>query len=207
MKFLQRVEDFFRGQKDKSEIINTQQFSFGKAYMWDGEKIVKVTSKLPSELFTDNENINWIKSNPGKFYIKQLAYIERMYIEVIKPQLFLKDLIEISSMERLDILGVEFDFDDWKNIYATVWFREQDFEEGDGMPNDILEYLLSEVKNRLKKKADYYIKNYNILSSRKTTQKMKYRTSPLYSTKRQKYLSTYALRKGVFNLEIAINFN
>lgn len=207
MKFLQRVEDFFRGQKDKSEIINTQQFSFGKAYMWDGEKIVKVTSKLPSELFTDNENINWIKSNPGKFYIKQLAYIERMYIEVIKPQLFLKDLIEISSMERLDILGVEFDFDDWKNIYATVWFREQDFEEGDGMPNDILEYLLSGVKNRLKKKADYYIKNYNILSSRKTTEKMKYRTSPLYSSKRQKYLSTYDLRKGVFNLEIAINFN
>lgn len=207
MKFLQRVEDFFRGQKDKSEIINTQQFSFGKAYMWDGEKIVNDKSKLPSELFTDNENINWVKSNTGKFYIKQLAYIERMYIEVIKPQLFLKDMIEISSMERLDILGVEFDFDDWKNIYATVWFREQDFEEGDGMPNDILEYLLSEVKNRLKKKADYYIKNYNILSSRKTTQKMKYRTSPLYSSKRQKYLSSYDLRKGVFNLEIAINFN
>ena len=86
MKFLQRVEDFFRGQKDKSGIINTQQFAFGRAYMWDGEKIVKVTSKLPSELFTDNENINWVKSNPGKFYIKQLAYIERMYIEVIKPQ-------------------------------------------------------------------------------------------------------------------------
>ena len=75
------------------------------------------------------------------------------------------------------------------------------------MPNDILEYFLSEVKNRLKKKAEYYIKNYNILSSRKTTQKMKYRTSPLYSSKRQKYLSIYDLRKGVFNLEIAINFN
>lgn len=208
MKFLQRVEDFFRGQKDKSEIINTQQFSFSETYMWNGEKMVRDTSKLNSEIsFTNNENINWIKSNPGKFYIKQLAYIERMSIEVIKPQLFLKDIVEISFMEKLDILGVEFDFDDWKNIYATVWFREQDFEEGDGMPNDILEYFLSEVKNRLKKKAEYYIKNYNILSSRKTTQKMKYRTSPLYSTKRQRYLSVYDLRKGLFNLEIAINFN
>lgn len=38
MKFLQRVEDFFRGQKDKSEIINTQQFSFSETYMWNGEK-------------------------------------------------------------------------------------------------------------------------------------------------------------------------
>ena len=207
MKFLQKVEDFFRGQKDKSEIINTQRFSFGKTYMWDGEKIIKAGTKLPFDDFTDKENIDSVKSNPGKFYIRQITEIDRMSIEVIKPQLFFNDLMEISSMERLDILGVQFEYDDWKNIFATVWFREQDFEEGDGMPNDILEYFLSEVKNRLKKKAEYYIKNYNILSSRKTTQKMKYRSSPLYSTKGQRYLSPYDLRKGIFNLEIAINLN
>lgn len=206
MKFLQKVEDFFRGQKDKKEILNTQRFAFSTTYMWDGEKIIKVTSKLPFESFTDNKNIDWVKSNPGKFYIKEMTETDRRSIEVIKPQLFFKDLIEISSMERLDILGVDFEYDDWKNIFATVWFREEDFQEEDGMPKDILDYLISEVENGLKKKANYYLKNYNILSSRSTTQKMKYRTSPLYST-RYKMQWSHDLKKGIFHLGIAVNFN
>lgn len=206
MRFLQKVEDFFRGQKDKSEIINTQRFSFGTTYMWDGEKIIRSKVFSKDRSFTDEENIDWVNENPGKFHIEDLDSVDTRSIEVIKPQLFFKDLLDIANIESFQILGMEFGYDDWKNIYAKVWFREQDFEEGDGMPNDILNYFKSEIKNGLKKKSNFYLKNYNILSSRKGPQKMKYRTSPLYTTK-SGFQSNFDLKKGIFNLEIAVNFN
>jgi hypothetical protein len=202
MKFLQKIEDFLRNQKDKSEIVENKSWSFGW-YWWDGQKLTSC-QKPEDDSFTSNSSLQKYKT--GQFYINGLNYFTGWNRDCIKVELFLKDLIEIIKIERLDILGIVVEFDDWKNVECKVWFRESDFQEGDDLPNDILEYWIDRIKGRLKKKADTYLNGYNILSSRKTSQKMKYRTSPLYQT-RIPHQWNWDAKKGAFSLIIRVNIN
>lgn len=55
----------------------------------------------------------------------------------------------------------------------------------------------------MKKKANYYIENYNILQSRSTHQKMKYRTSSLYYCSDNS--DKWSLEKGVIGLRIDLS--
>jgi hypothetical protein len=205
MKFLQKIEDFLRNQRDKSEIVEDKNFGLGW-YWWDGRSLT--SCQKPEDVsFTSKGSL--VRYKPGQFYVEGLYCFTGWNRECIKVELFIKDLKEIAQMERLDILGIVVESDDWRHVEAKVWFRESDFQEGDGLPHDILDYLISDIKVRLKKKADAYIRSYNILSSRKTTQKMKYRTSPLYQSHTPHQWNLHHTqrdaKKGVFSLLIKVN--
>ena len=71
------------------------------------------------------------------------------------------------------------------------------------MPDDIKKDYITSIKTAMKKKAKYYIENYNILKSRSTSQKMKYRTSPLYYCSEDS--DKWSLEKGVIGLRITLS--
>jgi hypothetical protein len=201
-----KAVDWVKGRKDFNDIIEGKERRRGdwrKTYSFD-----KKTFKI-EETFTDEDEgisrvINWKEKNPDKFLIFGLVHYENATynrFQLIKFELLIKDLLEVSD-NRLEILGVEVNRNyEYEEFQVVVTFREDGFEKGDGMPDDIYDDYVNMIKSGLKKKREKYVEEYNILQRQKTTQKMKYRSIRLYDVTTG-YQSRYDDERGLITIII-----
>jgi len=197
-----KAADWVKGRKDFNDIIegNKKLGEWGKFYSFD-----KLTFKIEEVNVGPSKDVTDFKEkNPDKFLIFGLSQYENATynrFQLIKFELLIKDLLEVSD-NRLEILGVEVNRNhEYEEFQVVVTFREDGFEKGDGMPDDIYDDYVNMIKSGLKKKKEKYIEEYNILQRQKTTQKMKYRSIRLYDATTG-YQSKYDDERGLITIII-----
>ena len=178
-----RIADFIVGRKDIKEIEynGTPHYNWNDYYKYKNGKIILSDYSIAQNFEPNTSQVlEFRKDNPDSVLLYGLyKYANTMFQgPIIKLDLFFKDLLPILESRDLDLLFVCFerDEDSRGHRYASIKLIEKDYIEGDGMPDDIKKEYITSIKTAMKKKANYYIENYNILQSRSTHQKMKYRT-------------------------------
>jgi uncharacterized protein YcnI len=102
----------------------------------------------------------------------------------------------------LEIISVDVKYSHYGDYYeVNVDLKEVGWISGDEMPDDIYDDYIKRIKVALDRKKEKYIKEYNILQSQKTTQKMKYRSINLYSVSAG-YRSKYQDSLGIISVRI-----
>jgi hypothetical protein len=203
-----KAVDLIKGRKDFNDLIEDEKNlgAWCKVYSYD-----KISSKIEEVDMEPNFGtsvvINWKEKNPDKFLIFNLSNYKNAthnMFQLIKFDLLIKDLLEVSD-RRLEILSIiiRSDYENADDLNVGVIFREDGFEIGDGMPDDVYDNYVSMVSSGLKEKREKYLKEYNILQSQKTTQKMKYRSIRLYYvTTGSGYQSKFDDDRGLITLII-----
>jgi hypothetical protein len=176
-------------------------------------KVYSINKDDPSKLSLVNDDvdgqskvINWVKNNPNSILILGLnRYKNATYgrHQLIKFDILVKDILEVVD-RRLEVLSIKITSkyqDDFDDFYVEVLLKEDDWQEGDGMPDDIYEDYVQMIKTGLKKKREKYIEEYNILHSQKTTVKFKHRSIRLYSVTTG-YQSKYDDQRGLLTVNI-----
>lgn len=200
-----KAADWISGRKDYRDLLEG-----GKA-LGDWHKVYSIDKEDPSKLSLVQDDvdgqskvINWSKNNPGKILVSNLNYYVNTsyeHFQLIKFDILIKDILEVVD-RRLEVLKIEIDRryerDEFK---VKVLLKEDGWEEGDGMPDDIYEDYINMIKTGLKKKKEQYVKEYNILHSQKTTQKFKYRSIRLYHVTTG-YQSKFDDEMGLLKIDI-----
>ena len=198
-----KAADWIVGRKDYKDLIEGQKV----LGVWN--KVYSIDKENPSELIETNldresTTYKWVENNPGKILVLGLnSYKNDSYerYQLIKFDILVKDILEVVD-RRLEVLKIEIDknyeYDEFK---VKVLLKEDGWQEGDGMPDDIYEDYINMIKTGLKKKREQYIKDYNILHSQKTTQKFKYRSIRLYGVTTG-YQSKFDDERGLLTVEI-----
>ena len=200
-----KAADWISGRKDYKDLIE------GEKKLGEWHKVYSIDKENPSELSLveadvdgKSKAVNWLKNNPDKILVFGInSYVNASYerFQLIKFDILVKDILEVVD-RRLEVLRIEIDksyeYDEFK---VKVLLKEDGWQEGDGMPDDIYEDYIEMIKTGLKKKREQYIKEYNILHSQKTTQKLKYRSIRLYSVTAG-YQSGFDDERGLLMVEI-----
>jgi hypothetical protein len=198
-----KAVDLIKGRKDFNNLIE------GDKELGRFNKVYSINKDDPSKLSLVNDDvdgqskvINWVKNNPNSILIlglnryKNAAYGRH---QLIKFDILVKDILEVVD-RRLEVLSIEINSkyqDDFDYFFVEVLLKEDDWQEGDGMPDDIYEDYVQMVKTGLKKKKEQYVKEYNILHSQKTT----VRSIRLYSVTTG-YQSKYDDQRGLLTVNI-----
>lgn len=200
-----KAVDWLAGRKDYRDLIEGQKElgKWSKVYSIDKENPSKL-SLIEADVDGQSKVVNWLKNNPGKILVFGVNYYVNAAwsrFQLIKFDILLKDILEVVD-KRLEVLKIEIDrnyeYDEFK---VKVLLKEDGWQEGDGMPDDIYEDYIKMIKTGLKNKREQYIKEYNILHSQKTTQKFKYRSIRLYSVTTG-YQSRFDDERGLLTIEI-----
>jgi len=202
-----KAVDLIKGRKDFNDLIE------GDKELGRFNKVYSINKDDPSKLSLVNDDvdgqskvINWVKNNPNSILILGLnRYKNSTYSrhQLIKFDILVKDILEVVD-RRLEVLSIKITSkyqDDFDDFLVEVLLKEDDWQEGDGMPDDIYEDYVQMIKTGLKKKKEQYVKEYNILHSQKTTVKFKHRSIRLYSVTTG-YQSKYDDQRGLLTVNI-----
>lgn len=200
-----KAADWVAGRKDYKDLLEggKELGSWHKVYSIDKENPSKL-SLVEDDVDGQSKVVNWVKNNPGKILVLGVnSYVNATYnrFQLIKFDILVKNILEVVD-RRLEVLKIEIDknyeYDEFK---VKVLLKEDGWQEGDGMPDDIYEDYIQMIRTGLKKKREQYIKEYNILHSQKTTQKFKYRSIRLYGVTTG-YQSKFDDERGLLTVEI-----
>lgn len=200
-----KAADWISGRKDYRDLLEGEKVlgQWGKVYSIDKENPSKL-SLVEDDVDGQSKVINWSKNNPGKILVFGINYyVNASYkdFQIIKFDILVKDILEVVD-RRLEVLKIiiisNYEYGEYK---VQVLLKEDGWEEGDGMPDDIYEDYINMIKAGLKKKREQYIKEYNILHSQKTSVKFKHRSIRLYGVTTG-YQSRFDDEKGLLTIEI-----
>lgn len=199
-----KAADWISNRKDFTELIEGKKSlgDFNKIYSVDKNDLTKFEEQPDTEVLS--KALDFFKSNPDKFLVSGLAFYSNANysrFQLIKFSRLIQDILDVCD-KRLDIISVKiessYEHDDFR---VSIVLREDGWEEGDGMPDDIYEDYVQMIKTGLKKKKEQYIKEYNILQSQNTTQKLKYRSIRLYNVSTG-YQSQFDDKRGLITVII-----
>ena len=187
-----KAGDWIHGRKSYEELIegNKSLVGRGLVFLIDvSDESCKLNPVKPGTFVISDGSIarykaiEWVNNNPGNILVTNLnLYKNTSYgrQKLIKFNLLIRDLIEVTK-GRLEIININIKYDHYEDEYEVfVELREIGWVSGDGIPDDIYNDNLENIRNGLKRKKEKYIKEYNILQSQQTTQRMRYRTINLY---------------------------
>jgi hypothetical protein len=199
-----KAVDWAKGRKDFNDLIEGQNRlgKYSKVYSINKNDISKI-NKVSDDVSGTSKVINWTENNPGSFLIFGLSsYQNTSYrYQLIKFKILIKDLLDVVD-KRLEILSIGIDvITEYDDFEVTVLLKEDDWEEGDGMPDDIYDDYVKMISDGLEKKKKQYISDYNILQSQETPQKLKNRSIRLYNL-RTGYQSKYDDDRGLLWVKI-----
>ncbi len=206
MKYLQKISDFLKGKKNISEITKTGKWKIHRNYMYEIStgNIIKSTTNILNLLASRLDGlVDWKRTNPDYIPIYGLNYYESDKKNIIDIHLVLSDLQNLCINKKLQIVQVEIESSFNREAFSKdgaimVTLQEIDYEEGDGIPKDMLSYYTEYIQLGLIKKRNYYYKNYNFPSLRKTK-------NNFYSVSNTE-LRNSEKKTGTFTLKIVTRF-
>ncbi len=196
MRYIQGIKNFFKGKKNIYDILNipTKYFSDD---MWNPKNSRGDVHRSRYCVYKDAEilpNTNsiskyqsgrhweifdydlWKEENPGSILLLGVECFNKPNLHLICPKVFFNDLIEICTKDNLEIFFVEFLELGDKTTVAQVRVKEKDFIKSDGLPPDVRDHYLNNIKQEFNKKQKYFIENY--------TMKFRYVSSSIYSVEK-----------------------
>lgn len=205
-----KAADLIKGRKDFNDLIEVgfdkELGRFNKIYSIDKDNLSNL-SEVSDDVDGQSKVINWTKNNPGKILIFRLDSYNKYHtptldsFRLIKFDILIKDILEVVD-RRLEVLSIEIDRNyEYGEFSVKILLKEDGWQEGDGMPDDIYDDYVNMIKSGLKKKKEKYIKEYNILQSQKTTVKFKNRSIRLYGVTTG-YQSKYDDQRGLLTVNI-----
>jgi hypothetical protein len=203
-----KAVDWVKGRKDFNDLIEGQKQlgESNKVYSIDKDNLSNL-SEVSDDVDGQSKVINWTKNNPGKILIFRLnsynKYITPTFdsFRLIKFDILIKDILEVVD-RRLEVLSIEIDRSyEYDEFRVKILLKEDGWQEGDGMPDDIYNDYIGMIRSGFKKKREDYIKEYNILQSQKKTVRFKHRSIRLYGVTTG-YQSKYDNERGLLKIEI-----
>jgi hypothetical protein len=190
-------EGFLLPRKKRNNKVDDilQKNTFRKLYhAWNGSNIIEIDYLI----FGDNNEhplsgsfVRWKEDNQNGFIICYLPKYKSNYFLLIKVENIIKDLLEVINGRMTILWAYVQDYED--NILFKFVLQEIDFQEGDGMPQDIWLDNFNYIKDGMKKKSDKY-KTY--VSNSKIQ-----RTNRLYDVEFNEFLDTDK-ENGLIRIEI-----
>jgi len=190
MKYLKKLVDFFKlvksvPKKDKNLLKARSRYRPGRWYIYD-TKLLRIErcsptfylhgrnnaiTRLPSDQtrVLDMSNLLlWKKeNNRDKILLDNLGSSSVPHLD---EKTFLNDILLICENKHLTIIAIDFASSlkrvnpDIQGIQvAKVILRERDFQDGDGLPTDMMEYYVSYLKSEVGNLRKKYFSEYNFL--------------------------------------------
>ncbi len=204
-----KVSDFIVGRKDMISIIEKDRdFAYRTYYRFDSGKISKIPPPFPERIQDEDHGEYGVKhkaflkfkeENPKSFVLVGLNSYPTLRHTNIKLEILINDLIK-STNGQLEILWVDIS-SGYGDIKVNVTLRENGFQTGDGMPNDICNNYVNMIIAGLKNRRNEYLEKYNILQRQRTSQKMRHRSINLYSTV-SLYMGKFENQNGLIKIQI-----
>lgn len=186
MKYLKKLVDFFKStissKKDKNILKSRRRYRQGRWYTYDIKSLIiercnptfyfngrnNTINRLPTSdnhlgsRVKDMSNLLlWKKgNNRDKILLHNLGSRINDHLD---EKIFLNDILKICENKHLTIIAIDFANSLGSNSkqVAKVILREMDFEDGDGMPTDMIEYYASYLKSEFKNLRKKYFSEYN----------------------------------------------